>query len=62
MSLAQLLVSFDGPNDGTVSVEETRLPGAKQHIVMPVSHTGMLLSAPVAHEVGNFLANGHFGD
>jgi len=62
MSLAKLLVTFDGPNDGTVSVEETRLPGAKQHLVMPVSHTGMLLSAPVAHEVGNFLANGHFGD
>ncbi len=60
IGLGQLLVRFDGPNDGTVSVDETRLPGAKAHIVLPVSHTGMLMSSQVAHEVGEFLATGHF--
>ena len=62
LGLGQLLVKFDGPNDGTVSVEETRLPGAKAHLVLPVSHTGMLLSSQVGHEVGQFLATGHFGN
>jgi pimeloyl-ACP methyl ester carboxylesterase len=60
--LGQLLARFDGPNDGTVSVEETRLPGASAHIVLPVSHTGLLLSKQVAHELCQFLATGHFGD
>jgi hypothetical protein len=55
------VVDFDEANDGTVAVSETRLPGAKAHIVLPVSHSGMLLSARVAHEVGQFLELGHFG-
>jgi len=62
LGLGQLLVSFEGPNDGTVSVAETQLPGARAHIVLPVSHTGLLLSKQVAHEVCQFLATGHFGD
>ncbi len=60
-SLGRLVVDFDEANDGTVTVAETRLPGAKAHIVLPVSHSGMLLSARVAHEVGQFLELGHFG-
>jgi pimeloyl-ACP methyl ester carboxylesterase len=60
-SLGRLVVDFDEANDGTVAVSETRLPGAKAHIVLPVSHSGMLLSARVAHEVGQFLEHGHFG-
>jgi pimeloyl-ACP methyl ester carboxylesterase len=60
-SLGRLVVDFDEANDGTVAVSETRLPGAKAHIVLPVSHSGMLLSARVAYEVGQFLELGHFG-
>ncbi|MGH8252625.1 MAG: esterase/lipase family protein [Steroidobacteraceae bacterium] len=60
-SLGRLVTDFDGANDGTVAVSETRLPGATAHIVLPVSHSGMLLSARVAHEVGQFLELGHFG-
>ena len=60
-SLGRLVVDFDEANDGTVAVSETRLPGATAHIVLPVSHSGMLLSARVAHEVGQFLELGHFG-
>ena len=48
------------PNDGTVSVEETRLAGAKEHLVLDVSHTGMLMSHPVADAVAQFLATGAF--
>jgi pimeloyl-ACP methyl ester carboxylesterase len=61
LSLGRLLVDFNEPNDGTVAVSETLLPGATAHVVLPVSHTGMLLSARVAHEVGQFLENGRFG-
>jgi pimeloyl-ACP methyl ester carboxylesterase len=48
------------PNDGAVAVEETRLPGMKAHIVLPVSHTGMLLSTRVMSETATFLKTGDF--
>lgn len=46
---------FDGVNDGTVAVWETRLPGLSDHLVMPVSHSGMVFSAQVAELTANFL-------
>lgn len=52
--LGRLLCSFDEPNDGTVTLAETRYPGATA-CVMPVSHTGMLFSAPVAVQVAAWL-------
>ena len=61
LSLGRLVVEFQEDNDGTVAVSETLLPGAKAHLVLPVSHTGMLLSPRVAHEVGQFLETGRFG-
>jgi hypothetical protein len=36
------------------------MPGAADHITLPVSHLGMLLSARVAHETGHFLTQGRF--
>jgi len=60
LGLGQLLAQFQEQNDGTVSVRETRMPGATDHIVLPVSHLGMLVSARVAHETGLFLTQGHF--
>lgn len=60
IGFGQLLARFDEPNDGTVAVSETRMPGATDHIVLPVSHVGMLLSARVARETGQFLTAGHF--
>jgi pimeloyl-ACP methyl ester carboxylesterase len=61
LGLARLVVEFDEPSDGTVAVSETKLPGATAHLVLPVSHTGLLISARVAHEVGQFLEHGRFG-
>lgn len=61
LSFGRLVVNFDEPNDGTVAVSETRLPGATAHLTLPVSHSGMLLSARVAHEVGQFFEHGRFG-
>lgn len=48
------------PNDGVVSVEETHVPGMRDHIVLPVSHTVMLVSPEVTHQACAYLANGRF--
>ena len=48
------------PNDGVVSVDETRVPGMRDHIVVPASHTLMLVSATVAHQVCAYLDHGKF--
>jgi len=60
VGLGQFLAQFHEENDGTVAVTETRMPGATDHIVLPVSHLGMLVSPRVAHETGLFLTQGHF--
>lgn len=48
------------PNDGVVSVAETHVPGMRDHIVLKVSHSGMLLSAAVARQAQEFLEHGAF--
>ena len=48
------------PHDGTVAVAETRLPGATDHIVLPVTHFSMLASRAVADQVIAFLRTGRF--
>jgi len=60
IGFGQLFAGFDEDNDGTIAVSETRMPGAADTIVLPVSHLGLLLSARVAHETGLFLTTGHF--
>jgi pimeloyl-ACP methyl ester carboxylesterase len=64
LSLGSLVTRFaaDEPNDGMVSVAETRLPGATAHLVLPVSHTGMLFDSRVARQVCTFLDTGRFED
>lgn len=47
-------------HDGTVYVFETKLPNATDHIVLPVSHTGMLVNQEVAKQTAYFLAHGEF--
>ena len=48
------------PNDGAVTVAETRLAAACDRIELPVSHSGMLLSRRLARQTGAFLRNGRF--
>jgi pimeloyl-ACP methyl ester carboxylesterase len=60
IGLGQVLAGFEEECDGTVGVSETRLPGAADHITLPVSHMGMLVSPRVARETGLFLTNGRF--
>jgi pimeloyl-ACP methyl ester carboxylesterase len=48
------------PGDGTVAVRETLTKGLKDHLVLPVTHTGMLYSAEVARQAAWFLKFGSF--
>lgn len=62
IGMGRVLGSLDGPSDGTVRVDETRLTGASAHIVLPVSHTGMLFSDVVAQTASRFLETGRFSE
>lgn len=60
IGFGRLLGALHGPNDGTVAIEETRLEGATEHLVLPVSHTSMLFSSAVAEQTAHFLRFGRF--
>lgn len=60
VGLGRLLAPFSGPNDGTVSVAETRIEGATDCCELPVSHTGMWMSRDVADRLVRFLETGRF--
>ena len=60
MGLGRMFGRFDGLNDGTVAVWETRLPGVGEHIVLPVSHTGLIFDERVARMAADFLEVGYF--
>ena len=48
------------PHDGTVAVEETRLPGIADHRTIATSHSGLLFSSAVAALTVGFLRAGRF--
>lgn len=52
--------SLSSPHDGTVSVEETQLPGVTDHCTVPATHTGLLFSDEVASQTISFLRNKRF--
>jgi pimeloyl-ACP methyl ester carboxylesterase len=48
------------PNDGTVAVAETHVPFATDHLVMPVTHSEMLIARSVTSQITQFLRGGAF--
>jgi pimeloyl-ACP methyl ester carboxylesterase len=60
LGLGRLFARIKAPNDGVVLVDETRLPGLTDHLIMPVAHSVMLISRAVAGQVEYFLRHGAF--
>lgn len=59
--LGRFFGRFEGEHDGTVAVAETRSPALADHLVLPTSHMGLLLSREVAAQAARFLREGRFG-
>lgn len=55
-----LIAGLPRPHDGMVAVQETRVPGAADSLVLKVNHTEMLFSRAVAQQVCAFLRTGRF--
>jgi pimeloyl-ACP methyl ester carboxylesterase len=60
IGLGRLVTRLPEPNDGVVTEAEARVPGMRDFICLPVSHTEMLWSRKVAHQICDFLCNGCF--
>ncbi|MEX0976816.1 MAG: lipase family protein [Woeseia sp.] len=60
VGFGRLIAKLDEASDGTVTVAETRLPGIKDHVLMPVTHTAMVFSAAVAAQIARFAQRGQF--
>ncbi len=46
--------------DGTIALEETRIPNARDFIALPVSHMGLVFSKGVAIQIDHFFKTGRF--
>lgn len=60
LGMGMIVPGVPRPNDGTVAVAETRLDGMADHISLPVSHFGLLLSRNVADQTLHFLHHARF--
>lgn len=55
-----LSTQLPNPDDGKVSVENTKVEGMNDHISMPVTHTFMMRNKGVISQVLHYLKNGNF--
>lgn len=60
LGLGHVLGRLEGASDGTVAVDETRLEGLADHVVVSASHTGLVLAPAAARQVIAFLREGRF--
>ncbi len=59
VGVGRLFGPLERPNDGTVSVAECRLEGARE-CILPVTHTGLVTAPSVVRAVAEFLRSGRF--
>lgn len=55
-----LSLMLPNPDDGKVTLENTKVEGMKDFIALPVTHTFMMKNKKVIGQVIHFLKNGHF--
>ncbi len=55
--LGRVFHRFSEPNDGTVALSETQIPGLAQHLTVHASHSGQLFSKVVVNKAIELLAN-----
>jgi pimeloyl-ACP methyl ester carboxylesterase len=60
IGLGRLFGALPGTSDGVVRVEETGVQGMRERVVLPVSHSAMVVSARVAAQVDAFLRDARF--
>ncbi len=60
VGLGRVVPGLPRPNDGVVTLAETRLPGAADFIALPVAHSEMLASPRCAAQIAAFLETGRF--
>lgn len=60
LGLGMLITRFTVEHDGVVTVDETRVPGMSDHIVLNVGHSEMMFSSKVIAAACEFLRSGRF--
>ncbi|RZA21366.1 MAG: alpha/beta fold hydrolase [Lysobacteraceae bacterium] len=58
--MGRLFARFEGGSDGTVGLDETRLPGLADHCIVHSSHTGLVFSREAVAQAAHFLRHGRF--
>ena len=58
--LGRIVPGLPQPSDGTVSVTETELTGAKDRLVLRINHSEMLIAPVAAQQIVHFLRHGKF--
>jgi pimeloyl-ACP methyl ester carboxylesterase len=61
VGVGRMVGGLEGPNDGTVTVSETLLPGAADRLEVHASHMSLVFDRDVAERVRVFLERGEFG-
>jgi hypothetical protein len=60
VGMGRIVPGMEKPNDGMVTVAETRWPGARDHTVLAVTHMQMLWSRACLIQTLHFLDTGRF--
>ena len=60
LGLGRMVMRLPKPNDGVVCVDETKFPGMRDHLTLPIGHSVMLVSPRVARQTASFLRAGAF--